>query len=63
MDEKVLPKNDITIREITANSELLAFVGRDVFEVIYAERKAATYQDKLLDKLIFSNTKYFISAN
>jgi hypothetical protein len=40
----------------------VTLIGRDIFEVIFAGRKTAIYEDKLLDKLILTD-KYFISAN
>lgn len=60
--EKVLPKQDITIREITTTKELLALVGRNVFEIIAADRKTAIYRDHMLDKLILTDS-VFVSAN
>lgn len=50
--EKVLPKPDITIKEITSIKDMTAFVGRNIFEIIHLERKAAVYEDRLLDKFI-----------
>lgn len=40
----------------------MTLVGRDIFEIIFAGRKTAIYENKLLDKLILTD-KYFISAN
>jgi hypothetical protein len=37
-------------------------VGRDIFEVIVADRKASIYEEKLLDKIILFDN-HFISAN
>lgn len=62
IDEKVLPKQDISIREITSSGPVVTLVGRDIFEVISSDRKAAIYEDKLLDKLIL-NDGHFLSGN
>lgn len=62
IEEKVLPRQDISVRDIVANRELLVLVGREVFEVLTADRKAAAYESALLDKLILGND-YFISAD
>jgi hypothetical protein len=58
----VLPRQEIAIKEITASSDVVALVGRDIFELLVADRKAAVYEDTLLDKLILSDGN-FISAN
>lgn len=43
IDEKVLPRQDISIREITSSGPVVALVGRDIFEIISSDRKAAIY--------------------
>lgn len=48
--------------EITATSKVVALVGRDIFEILIADRKAAVYEDRLLDKLLLTE-EYFVSAN
>jgi hypothetical protein len=62
IDEKVLPRQEITVREITSTSRVVALVGRDIFEMLVADRKAAVYEDRLLDKLILTED-HFVSAN
>lgn len=41
---------------------MTAFIGREVFEVVYLDRKVALYSDQLLDKLILE-PDFFLSAN
>jgi hypothetical protein len=61
-DESVLPRQEISVKEITSSQSTVALVGRDIFEVISLERKAAIYEDSLLNKLILKDN-YFISGS
>jgi len=40
----------------------VVLIGRDIFEVIFAGRKTAIYENRLLDKFILTD-QFFISAN
>lgn len=40
----------------------MAFVGRNIFELVAADRKTSVYRDRLLDKLILTPSE-FVSAN
>lgn len=60
--EKVLPRQEITIKEITSNKGVVALVGRNVFELISEERRVSVYDDQLLDKLIVQDNM-FVSGN
>ncbi len=37
----------------------MAFVGRNIFEVVSQERKVAVYEDKLMDKFILKDDLFF----
>ena len=50
------------MHEIYEVDDLVAFVGKNVFTLLYLERMVSYYDDYDLDKLIFYNDM-FISAS
>ncbi len=62
IEEKILPHPNIKVREIYADGPLVAFVGRNVFRLVYLDRLVNYFEDSSMDKLIFDKD-LFISAN
>jgi hypothetical protein len=62
IQEKILPHPNIKIREISVDGPLVAFVGKNVFRLMYFDRLVNYYKDPDMDKLIFAKN-LFISAN
>lgn len=50
------------MKEIYEVGDLVAFVGRDAFTMLYLDRVVNYFEDGNLDKLVFSGNLY-ISAN
>lgn len=48
LDQKVLPRQEISVRSISSAGGSVVLAGRNVLEVIAQERKVAVYEDKLL---------------
>ena len=57
-----LPYPNIEVKQIYEVDDIIAFVGRNVFSILYLERQVNYYEDGNLDKLLFSGNM-FISAN
>lgn len=60
--EKQLPFPNVEIKEIYQADEIVAFVGRNSFSVMYLNRLVNYYEDGNLDRLIF-NKDMFVSAS
>ena len=57
-----MPHPTIKIRTIYADGPLVAFVGRNIFRLMYLDRLVNYFEDQSMDKLIFSKD-LFLSAN
>ena len=62
VNETVLMHPNIKIREIYANGNIVAFIGRNVFKLTYMGRLVSYFEDRKMDKLLFTD-KFYISAN
>ena len=60
--EKVLAHLNIKVREIYAWDNMVAFVGRNVFKLMYLDRLVDNFEDILMDKFVF-NSRFYLSAN
>lgn len=57
-----LPLPNVEVREIYEVDDLVAFVGRNAFSMLYLDRTVNYFEDGNLDKLLFTDSLY-ISAN
>lgn len=60
--EKVLPHPKIKVHEIYSEGPLVAFIGRNMFKMMYLDRMVNFFEDGLVDRMIFKNN-LFLSAN
>ena len=58
----MLTHPNIKIRQIYGFGNILVFVGRNVFKLMYMERPVKYYEDRRMDKLILTE-EFCIHAN